>query len=235
MSGKVSFSLVLCAASLVAIVSIASAGSTNYGDYEGTAPSDVDFLSVAEASSTDDVPLFGTPTRSENSLWFYPATFASEASDGASDTTAGTLTMTIRADEGCYLTEVIINEFGLYSLAGNGDSGTSASVNGTLWIDTGSQIFSVVLDVTPDSPYVLPPECSHEFFGSATINLPAGVSQVSFSFEDILATTSQAGTTAFIQKSVFSGPIIGIAVIPEPTTMALLFGGTLALLRRKKV
>ncbi len=236
MSGKVGFPLVLCAVSLFAAVSIASAGSINYGNYEGTAPSEVDFLSVAESSSTDAVPLFGTPSRYENSLWFFPTTFTSEAQDGASDTTAGTLTMSIRADEGCYLTEVVINEYGQYSLAGNGNSGTSASVNGTLWIDTGSQIFSVALDTTPDSPYVLPPERSDElFFASATINLPAGVSQVSFSFDDILATTSQDGTTAFIQKNVISGPTIGIAVIPEPTTMVLLCGASLALLKRKKV
>jgi hypothetical protein len=234
MSTKAFLFVLSFAVMVLGLVSVGLAETTSYGDYLGSAPSEVDFLGVTEASTTDSLPLFGEPMRADNSLWFFPTTFASEAHDGSSDTTAGTLTMTIRADEGCYLNEIIVSEYGIYSLAGSGGSGTSASVSGTLHIDTGSQVLEVPMDVTPEPPYILPPGCTDEqFIGSIVINLPAGVSQVSFSFEDILQTSSESGTAAYIQKNIVSGPVIGIAVIPEPASMFLLLGGGAALLRRR--
>ncbi|MCC6641198.1 MAG: PEP-CTERM sorting domain-containing protein, partial [Deltaproteobacteria bacterium] len=46
--------------------------------------------------------------------------------------------------------------------------------------------------------------------------------RVQATFKNILDTTSEPGTSAFIQKDLFGGPLIAIGVVPEPGTLALL-------------
>lgn len=115
----------------------ALAASVNYGDFFG---SDVTFRTVIEDSSTDNVPLFGAPIATANSLAFSPTAFGSSANGGNSDITDSQLRMTIESngtDTG--ITFIVVNEVGDFTL--QGPSGADASAN------VGAAMFWTIIDV----------------------------------------------------------------------------------------
>ena len=244
---------------LFALLTPAAAAPISYGDFPGT---DLDFIGVGEDSLTDpSVGLFGTPTRfgpTSNGLTFFPTVFISNSSGaGGADTTAGTLTMDLVAKNGQVIDLISITEFGDFALTGAGGAGTLASVAGLLSLTvtevSGSPITPVPISpssliVSPGSPYTLAGgPASGVFSASVTIDVGAVVAnatRITFSFDDTLDTTSEAGTTSQIQKNVLSEGVlleVGLpgTVVPEPGSLLLLAVGSAGLLaygwrRRRK-
>ena len=214
----------------------------NYGNFLGVNPGDPDILNVAEDSSTDPTPLFGAPIRVGNRLLFFPTAFSSYSSNGTADTTSGTLTMTIVADSGYYLEDIIIKEYGDYTLTGAGTAATSATINGLLTVTdivpgTHIPLWDSLL-VSPITPYTLPEDTFGVFTAVTQISLTGlGISQVVLNFNNNLQTSSESGesgTTAFIQKKVIDGPAI-VVDVPEPATICLFGLGTFALFKKRRV
>jgi len=231
-------SLLLASVCVVGVAALPAQAQVNYGDYLGSNPGDVDFLAISEDSATDPLPLFGAPTRVGNQLLFFPQTFQSSSADGATDTTAGTLAVTVRADAGYYLDMLVIEEYGDYSVAGVGTGATFADVTATLTatdISPGTNgVLVEAMALSPPSPYTLPGDSSGPFSGAAIIDLRGlGVTEVLVEFENVLLTSSELGTTAYIGKRVIGGPALGISVIPEPVSACVLVLGGVVLLRRR--
>lgn len=223
---------------VLGLAAAASAVPINYGNFPGLG-SDPDFLNVTEDSITDPTPLFGAPTRVGNSLLFFPTAYASSSSNGTADTTSGTLSMMVLAKPGFFLDTIRIREFGDWTLSGVGSSATSATVNGALFVtDIVPGVFGVfndILSVTPGMPQTLAGGPSFGVWdGVVEIDLSGlNITMIQLQFNNNLQTTSEAGTTAFIQKKVVQGPSI-IIDIPAPSAVAA-FGlfGALAARRRR--
>ena len=192
-------------------------GSISYGSFAGTM---VDFSGVQEESTTDTLPLFGTPTHQPgwDRLLFFPTQFSSYAADGSADTTSGTLQFTITAKDGYAIDRVFIREFGDFTMTGGGTSQTQANVNGFLTVtplvgpgDVGTDFSSAAFSMPPDSsgPFALDWEVDLGSYG-------APVTQAMVSWNNTLQTSSESGTTSFIQKKVIDGPAIGLSVNDEP-------------------
>ncbi len=211
----------------------AVAAPIDYGDFIGMNPGEVDFLMVRENSITDPTPLFDAPVRVGNRLVFTPLTFASFAANGSADATVGTLSMRIRAEVGQFLKEIIIRETGDASLLGIGNAATAATINGLMTltdINPGTHnTFTDQLESNPAAPYRLPNDSFVEFVAETVIDLTGlNIREVILNFNNILQTTSQPGTTSFIQKKTIT------IIVPEPASLALLCMGSVVLLRRSR-
>ncbi len=218
-------SAVLCAPALAAPI--------NYGDFIRANPGDLSFLQVTENSITDATPLFNAPYHLPNQLIFIPTTFASTASNGLADTTSGTLTMRIQADTGFFLELITIKEVGDYTLSGIGTSATSATINGLLTltdINPGTNgVKTDTLSITPAPVYRLPNDTFDEFDAVTQVDLTGlNITEVVLNFNNNLQTTSESGTTAFIQKKT------QIVITPEPSSLVLLVFGTLMIRGRRR-
>ncbi|HVP13089.1 MAG TPA: hypothetical protein VMV94_18080 [Phycisphaerae bacterium] len=180
---------------------------------------------------TDSAPLYGPPVRVGNSLFFFPARFHSSASNGGADTTSGTLTMRLQADTGFFLEMITIVERGSYQFTGTGSSATQATINGLLTLTdimpgTHATLRST-LSVTPSPIYSLPGELAGDFTAITRIDLTGlGISKVVFNLNNNLQTTSEQGTTAFIEKRTVE------IHTPEPAALGILLIGAFALRRR---
>jgi len=225
----------VCSVIVLSVAGPATAAPINYGDLVGAGVGDVDFLQVREDSVTDPTPLFEAPIFLPNKLIFTPISFASSSANGSADTTSGTLQMRIRADAGTFLTKIEIREVGDYTLVpvGSGSSATSATINGLLTltdIDPGiGGLFTDPLDVSPAAPYVLPGDSAGEFVAVTSIDLTGmGIRQVILNFNNNLQTSSETGTSSFIQKNNIT------ITTPEPASLTLVAVGGLLLIRRRR-
>ncbi len=230
--------VVLCAPALIA-PAVSQATPINYGDFLGSAPGEVDFLQVTEDSATDATPLYDAPIHLTNKLVFTPLGFAASSTSGSSDTTNGVLTLRVRADAGAFLNYILIREIGDYTLFGSGGGQTSANILGAasaLDLTPGTHgTMNAGLSYTPSPVFTLPSNSFAEFSGLAVINLSGlGISEIFLTLDNSLFTTSEPGTTSFIQKKNIS---IEAAdhFIPEPATIALLIIGASLSLRRRRI
>lgn len=221
---------VLCASSSL------RADSVSYGDFFGT---DVAFLNVREGSATDPVPLYGAPLVVDNRLLFNPLTFTSFANDGDADVTSGTLSVRIEAGEASFLEVIRITETGDFTMLGTGTDATSATINGLAVatdIDPGvGDTLTSPLAVTPDAPYFLPVDGDFGEFEAVTeIDLSGlGIRAVILNLNNNLQTTSEEGTSSFIQKKTVEIEVEDIP-IPEPTTAMLLAVAAVGIVRRRR-
>jgi hypothetical protein len=238
MSGK-SLSTAVMAALVLVAASVAGASPINYGNFPGILPGQVDFWQVTENSTTDPTPLFGPPTRVGNSLYFFPNSYTSFSQDGSADTTSGTLQMMVTAPQGKFITTVVFSELGDYALTGEGTSATQATVAGLLTVTdlapgnsgTGTAVFNFV----PSFRFQLPDDSTGQFNGGGVVDLSGlDVTAIFINFNNILQTSSEPGTTSFIEKKVIDGMLVTIET-PEPATMAMLtIGGIGMLVARRR-
>jgi len=228
--------LLLLAVMTLTASSSARANSVSYGDFFGT---DVAFLNVREGSATDPVPLYGEPLVVNNRLLFNPLTFTSFANDGDADVTSGTLSVMIEAGEASFLEVIRIVETGDFTMLGNGTDATSATINGLAVatdIDPGiGDTLTAPLTVTPDAPYYLPADGDFGEFEAVTeIDLSGlGIRKVMLNLNNNLQTTSEEGTSSFIQKKTVEIEVEDIP-IPEPTTAMLLAVAAVGIVRRRR-
>lgn len=111
---------------LSVFVSGVQAASMNYGDFMGDT---VTYVGVTEASVTDPIPLFGSPTVSGDSIDFNPTGFAAFAQDGDVDLTDGQLSFMVVAKPGNGIQGIKISEAGVTTVIGNGTDATRTDVS----------------------------------------------------------------------------------------------------------
>ena len=225
------------AALLCCLPQAALAAPINYGSFTGTS---VSYIDVSEESTTgDDVPLFGAPIFSGNSVDFNPVGFdASAAGADGSDVTGSRLTFMVEAHSGDAITNINFSEAGDTTLAGAGTDATSAQVtaNGTITINSvdGASITPIVrpiaLAFTPSGgTYGLTSDGGGlsifhtSWSGSSFVNVAQilaaegvpftlGATKLSVDIVNTLTANSESGTQALINKQDFGGISITINV-----------------------
>lgn len=238
-------------------VPVVSAAPINYGNFSGNA---VVFENIIEDSLTDPPPLYGSPTVLGDQLNFSPTFYGSVATGGDADITDGVLQGKVSAKPGYHLESFSFSEFGDYTLIGdNGTSATSAHIGQVFFVTItevdgvalGANSFTLVgnTSFTSGGEFVLPDDdgIAVSWFGSGSIDLAAElaaqkaefpglygdlVTGIEFTSSNTLATTSEPGTVALIQKKNVS---LDIVAVPEPASLSLLGLGATLLLRRRRI
>jgi hypothetical protein len=112
----------------------AFAASINYGTFPGDT---VTYVDVSEDSASgDDLPLFGEPDVTGDSLDFDPIGFDANATGpGGSDTTASKLTFMVVAKPDFVINNINLSESGDTTLSGFGDDTTSTGVTADIVVE----------------------------------------------------------------------------------------------------
>lgn len=223
--------LSLFVASLVA-TSASQAASINYGS-SPVIPPGVSFLNVTESSVSDAVPLYGAPTYVITGMTFTPnLAFSASSNGGGADLTDGQLNFTIATTGGLGVTDVNLNEGGVYSLTGAGTAATQtiggANLSVTVTEVNGVAVAPIVLptsSATVGFNLAANPGANQPWAVGISIDVAAalGVNQratrVDVVVDNALAAASQVGSTASIFKTAF-----GIDIdtdVPEPTAAVM--------------
>jgi hypothetical protein len=232
------------------------AASIVHGNFSGTT---VDYLQVTESSITDPVPLFGAPTPAGDALAFNPTSFGSSSSGaGGADTTDGQLTCDIMSKSGFAIHKIIFNEAGDYTLNGaGGTTNTNANVGASFFMQVvelnGVSVAPILLfgnmTFAPSGgtfDFVNDPHGPAAIWtGNATFDIDAllaaqsvvgQATKIRFSMDNVLTTSSEAGTSALIKKKVTNGVTITVDTnVPEPTSLAIFALGGIAIFGRRNL
>jgi hypothetical protein len=234
---------------LLALALAAPAGATFvHGNFAGT---NVDFINVQETTQTagDPEPLWGSPTVIGNVMTFSPASFlASTAGPAGFDSDHSTLQMNIDAASALdTILAINITETGDASLTGGSSTAVFLTMAGTIRINSTTAGAIVPISVpwvgtfdTGDYFDAVTNPGTTGWTGTVSIDVSAilaskGIfdpaTSVTLSYNNNLQVFSGGAgpQSATLQKKDVVGPAVTIEVIPEPTTVALLAVGMIAL------
>ena len=229
--------LVLCSALLLSSTSHAA----SYGDFAG---STVDFLNVRDQNG-----LFGAPTVSVDSLDFSPNTFEAICNGTAPCpptpvTVDDTLTLSIDAQTGSFIDDVLLTEAGDTTLSSFLNAFAATQVTATVFIDIFEINGVAVNNINGNAQMVFTQNGqfesndegygTHIWTGSLLIDLDQIIANaggsgratlVEINLNNTLVAFAASGAVARIEKKDIDG--LAITVVPEPGT-ALLMGLGLA-------
>jgi len=239
------------------------AGVFNWGDISDPS-GDVMFLNVEEDNSYPTslfapLPGDGSPTAVGNSLILDPQTFLSQASDGshAVDSELSTIVM---VDPSGSIDDILITEFGDYSLGGLPGSLATAQVGASFFwkileidgspvnLPQQTQALEVTTGAGPNGGiYARPADdgITTPWEGSANIDvdgflsdnfLVGNATKVSLILDNTLLTAADQYSSAVIKKKGVGIEVTGddIIIVPEPTSLVLLSLCGLAMLGRRR-
>jgi hypothetical protein len=240
--------LLLC--SILLLLAGPAAALTAYPDVSSGG---LDFTGLQEETNSagDPNPIYGAPLVVGTNLVFSPTNFTSQAQNGSTDITAATFQGMIEVQDKnvSALEKMMLTELGDYSLTGAGSAATSVSVLAglavtVLEVNQGGTLSPTAL-ATIDSFFIEhnTPAQGGSWSDTATVDIQAYLdliygpgaafaTKLRFTFDNDLNTTSETGTTAFIQKKTGINSIT-LQTVPEPGT-ALLLGMGLALLGTRR-
>jgi hypothetical protein len=192
-------------------------------------------VSGASVSFTYDsalTGLFGAPTVVGDTFYFTPTTFTAQSYNGAGIVnTSATFNVAVTANSGYTLSAATLAEQGDYYVIG---SGSAVAVGGKLFVrDLASPVTSVTSSsILPSTPLTATTTLAgfetSEWFASVGGALPGSwgsITGVNVTIENILlASTSAAGSAAFIEKK-FAGLTVIISPVPESNRAALMLAG----------
>lgn len=234
-----------------ALLSASTAQAVLYGDFNG---STVDFLAVQDQNG-----LFGAPTVSGDSLDFSPNTFEAICPGAPScppdpALVDDTLTITIQANSGSYIDDVLLTEAGDTVLSSFLNAFAATQVSATVFVDifeidgvsvnningNAQMVFTNGGQYTTTNGYL----GTNVWTGTLLIDLDAIIAanqatgratRVQLNLNNTLIAFAASGASARIEKKDIDG--LAITIVPEPGT-ALLMGlglAGLASVRRTRV
>lgn len=185
------------------------------------------------ANGGDDNGLFGDPVLiGGDTFVFFPSNFRAESQGAGEVRTDDRIEVQIFANAGLALAQVIVTEYGDYSITGaSGQVDVIATLDLT---EIGGSGRSASAGLS--SPQLPTASGSGNWDATAAIDLNFEVPLwTAFTLEltDELIAIAGAGTTASIEKTL-AGAAVGVTIIPEPATMALVVLGLAGLSARRR-
>jgi len=226
-----------------ALLLASASQAANYGDFNG---STVSFLNVRDQNG-----LFGAPTVSGDSLDFSPNSFEAvcPGAPGCPPSPAmvdDTLTITIQANSGSYIDDVLLSEAGDTTLSSFLDAFAASTVSATVFVDIfeidGVAVNNIngnaAMTFTQNGQFESNDEGygTHVWTGSLLIDLDSIIAsaggsgratRVELNLDNTLVAFAADGASARIEKKDIDG--LAITVVPEPTTAVLMGLGLLGL------
>jgi hypothetical protein len=204
--------------------------------FGGNALADVQTLvgtNVTFQYDDDLLGLYGTPTVAGNSLIFTPTTFNVQSTNGQGIVqTSSTVNVQIFANAGFNFPAVMLEESGDYALIG---SDAQVAVGGQIraydLLNPLPNSLHLTDNIVASAPLTtttsLAPYSTTNWNASASLVLPTAWSAggVNLTIENILlASTSFAGSSAFLEKK-FLGTAVVITAVPEAQTYGMMLAG----------
>lgn len=182
-----------------------------------------------------DNGLFGNPTLVGDQFQFTPANFVANSVNGSAASVVDRIQVDLTANPGHRFTMIRITEFGHWTITGVGTVNAFGSLNLIDMINPRPPAIDA-LDTNPAMPLSAP--ANGLWNGTAVINLAAIIgpdwTRLRLVFTNTLQATSQAGSSALIDKKVVQGPSIFVDILPTPGSATILaMGGMLAARRRR--
>lgn len=183
------------------------------------------------------VGLYGMPTVAGDSLIFTPTSFSASSTNGQGIVQKnGTLNVSITANPGYQFSTVSLTERGDYYLIG---SDAAVAVGGQIRVfdqddPVNNEVTGNIVATAPFNVYTTISSFSTtNWTANASASIPASgwggadgiVSGVNLTIENLLiASTTAAGSAAYIEKK-FAGTTIVISAVPEAQTWAMMLAG----------
>ena len=176
---------------------------------------------------------FGSPTDvTPTGFVFEPTNFIAVSTNNVAGFVTDTMKVNVSSLDGSKtLTTVRLNELGDFSFDNGGVKAQGAVFVRVLDADYAfaNRTYYAELVTTPTFPQG-GVDGDGVFVGSLVVNLPAPAARISITFNNSLHANSAVGGSAFIQKKIIgdgdpTGAGLIIGTVPEPTTMAVIFGG----------
>lgn len=188
--------------------------------------------------------LFGTPSISNNSIYFTPTNFKAESLNGFGVVTANsTVNLKIIPKNGFVLGNLFLQERGDYVLRG---ANSYVEVTGQTRAFLTTNPFNELSNaITSLAPMLVRNGLQNNWSASSFINLsglnPVGNESVNYTIENLLEAYTEASDIgpkrAFIEKK-FSGFSVQVSPVPEPSAVLTLLVGLAGIglvISRKKV
>jgi len=180
---------------------------------------------------------FGQPigNASVNDIFFPGTNFNVSASSGGPtvSTVSDTLTMDLIANAGLRFDTITLIGRGQYDLSGTSGAGNSVEADGTLTLNTlvgdpflNSSSYNFFDDVTPKT--------AEPWQESTVITIPLGTGVTSLNMtvdQELTALAFDGGSTINLTFQITQ---VAVGIIPEPSSLALIGLGGIALLRRRR-